>query len=178
MGKKSPEAGPAAYEVGYGKPPVHTRFKKGQSGNPRGSSRKSREIERANQLILDEAYRSVSIREGEKVHRIPALAAVFRSLLACALKGNGPAQRAALQMVKAIEADRFATYEKYLEEVIGYKVAATSEIRRRCAAGITDTSDINPHPDDLLIDMETGDVYAPELNRQDGQKLRALGLKR
>ena len=24
------------YEVGRGKPPVHTRFKKGQSGNPRG----------------------------------------------------------------------------------------------------------------------------------------------
>jgi hypothetical protein len=24
------------YEVGYGKPPPHTRFKKGQSGNPRG----------------------------------------------------------------------------------------------------------------------------------------------
>jgi hypothetical protein len=24
------------YEVGYGKPPAHTRFEKGQSGNPRG----------------------------------------------------------------------------------------------------------------------------------------------
>jgi len=24
------------YEVGRGKPPVHSRFKKGQSGNPRG----------------------------------------------------------------------------------------------------------------------------------------------
>ena len=24
------------YEVGYGKPPRHTRFAKGQSGNPRG----------------------------------------------------------------------------------------------------------------------------------------------
>ena len=24
------------YAVGRGKPPVHTRFKKGQSGNPRG----------------------------------------------------------------------------------------------------------------------------------------------
>jgi hypothetical protein len=24
------------YPVGRGKPPVHTRFKKGQSGNPRG----------------------------------------------------------------------------------------------------------------------------------------------
>lgn len=26
------------YEVGYGKPPVHTRFKKGQSGNPSGKA--------------------------------------------------------------------------------------------------------------------------------------------
>jgi hypothetical protein len=26
----------AYYEVGYGKPPCHTRFVKGQSGNPRG----------------------------------------------------------------------------------------------------------------------------------------------
>lgn len=27
---------PPDYEVGYGKPPRHTRFAKGQSGNPRG----------------------------------------------------------------------------------------------------------------------------------------------
>jgi len=27
------------YEVGYGKPPHHTRFVKGQSGNPRGRPR-------------------------------------------------------------------------------------------------------------------------------------------
>jgi Family of unknown function (DUF5681) len=27
------------YAVGYGKPPVHARFKKGQSGNPRGTRR-------------------------------------------------------------------------------------------------------------------------------------------
>jgi hypothetical protein len=29
------------YEVGRGKPPVHTRFKKGQSGNPRGPRAKN-----------------------------------------------------------------------------------------------------------------------------------------
>jgi hypothetical protein len=39
-------------------------------------------------------------------------------------------------------------------------------------------SDIDPHPDDILIDMDAGEVYTPELNRKDGQKLRALGLKR
>jgi Family of unknown function (DUF5681) len=27
------------YEVGYGKPPLHTRFQKGKSGNPRGRPR-------------------------------------------------------------------------------------------------------------------------------------------
>jgi hypothetical protein len=29
------------YEVGYGKPPEHTRFKKGQSGNPKGRKKQS-----------------------------------------------------------------------------------------------------------------------------------------
>jgi len=31
-----PSDGESDFEVGYGKPPEHTRFVKGQSGNPRG----------------------------------------------------------------------------------------------------------------------------------------------
>jgi hypothetical protein len=178
MSKKPTNSNAGSYEVGYGKPPVHTRFQKGKSGNPRGSSRKSRAIARAEEVILEEAYRPVTIREGEKVLRIPAVAAVFRSQLAIALKGNGPAQRAALQMVKDIEAGHFAIHTKYLEEAIAYKIDGMREIARRRAAGITDISDIDPHPDDILIDIEAGEVYTPELNRKDGQKLRALGLKR
>jgi hypothetical protein len=33
------------YEVGYGKPPLHTRFQKGQSGNPQGRPRGSKSFE-------------------------------------------------------------------------------------------------------------------------------------
>ena len=33
--------GESDYQVGPGKPPLHTRFKKGQSGNPRGRSPKT-----------------------------------------------------------------------------------------------------------------------------------------
>ena len=31
-----PKEKDADYQVGYGKPPIETRFKSGQSGNPRG----------------------------------------------------------------------------------------------------------------------------------------------
>ncbi|HEY8129410.1 MAG TPA: DUF5681 domain-containing protein [Hyphomicrobium sp.] len=30
------------YDIGYGKPPVKTRFRKGQSGNPKGRGKGSR----------------------------------------------------------------------------------------------------------------------------------------
>ena len=33
MKKPPPSAG---YDIGYGKPPEHSRFQKGQSGNPKG----------------------------------------------------------------------------------------------------------------------------------------------
>ena len=35
---------PGDCEVGYGKPPSHTRFKKGRSGNPRGRPRQSKNL--------------------------------------------------------------------------------------------------------------------------------------
>ena len=90
--------------VGYGKPPVHSRFRKGQSGNPTGKRRHG-ETERAQKLIREEAYRLLTIREGDKVTRIPALQAVFRSQIASAAKGNVSAQRAVVKVVQEIEAE-------------------------------------------------------------------------
>lgn len=167
------------YEVGYGKPPVHTRFRKGQSGNPRGSIPKSTPTERANWVIMQEAYRPVTVREGERTVRMPAIAAIFRSQLASGLKGNGPAQRASLHMIQAIEAGIATSKIEYLKTMVDYKADAESEIKRRLKLGITDNSDINPHPDDVLIDLATADVHViGELNHKDHRMLRKLGLKR
>ncbi len=97
---KSPDGNkPSPYEVGYGKPPVRTRFRKGVSGNPRGGSL----VQRARALALKEAYRMVTVREGDKVTSLPAIQAVMRSQVALAVKGNGPAQRAMIAAIHAME---------------------------------------------------------------------------
>ena len=90
--------------VGYGRPPVHSRFRKGQSGNPTGK-RRHREAEPAQALIWKEAYRLLTVREGDKLTRMPALQAVARSLMTCAVKGNVAAQRAVVKLLQDREAE-------------------------------------------------------------------------
>ena len=90
--------------VGYGRPPVHSRFRKGKSGNPTGK-RKHGETGDAQALIRQEAYRLLTIREGDKVTRMPALQAVIRSQIASAAKGNVPAQRAVIKGIQDMEVE-------------------------------------------------------------------------
>lgn len=103
-GKKKKEPPRDTNRVGYGRPPVHSRFRKGQSGNPTGKRRHG-EAERAEALIWEEAYRLLTVREGDKVTRMPALQAVIRSQIASAAKGNVAAQRAIFKVVQEIEAE-------------------------------------------------------------------------
>ena len=73
------------HKVGYRKPPVHTRFRKGQSGNPGGRPR-GMTAGRATALALKEAYRPVNVREGDKVITLPAIQAVP----CCAARSRSP----------------------------------------------------------------------------------------
>jgi Family of unknown function (DUF5681) len=104
--------------VGYGKPPVHSRFRKGQSGNPTGKRRHGG-AERAEALIWKEVYRLLTVREGNAVKKMPALQAVIRSQIAAAAKGNVTAQRALVKVVQDIEdaqASRTGTANKKLSK--------------------------------------------------------------
>ena len=98
--QKEPES--ADYELGYRKPPRHTQFRKGQSGNPGGRPRRMT-AGRAKALALKEAYRMVRVKVGEEFVFLPALQAILRGQIALAAKGNGPAQRAVIEKVQAIE---------------------------------------------------------------------------
>src|SRR5687768_13386603 len=93
-------ARPGDYEVGYAKPPVATRFKPGQSGNPRGRRKGAAKTvapalndERLKTIILEEAYRTININDQTGQIDIPMAQAVVRSLAVNAAKGSQRAQR-------------------------------------------------------------------------------------
>jgi hypothetical protein len=96
------EAAPAStqsgtrYEVGYGRPPAHTRFKPGQSGNPKGRPKGKR-----NMLAMrrDAYLQPVKLANGRKV---PAIVAVDMALLGKALKGDARAALTAVKMATEI----------------------------------------------------------------------------
>jgi Family of unknown function (DUF5681) len=93
-----------SYEVGYRKPPRHTQFQKGQSGNPGGRPR--RPARRLEDLALHEAYRTTIVMEDGRAEPMPAIQAVLRSQLQSAASGNVRAQRDILAMIRDIEVVR------------------------------------------------------------------------
>jgi hypothetical protein len=98
----APHTNSASYEVGYGKPPRHTQFKKGQSGNPGGRPR-GRTAGVFGELVLQEAYRGVIVMERGVAVPMPAIQAVLRSQFELAAAGNVKAQRAVLAMMQDLD---------------------------------------------------------------------------
>ncbi len=73
------------YEVGYGRPPKRGRFKPGQSGNPKGRPRGRKNVH----TILEETlYKPVTITENGRKRKVPAIEALFLSLLRKSLDGD------------------------------------------------------------------------------------------
>ncbi len=74
-----------SYEVGFGKPPLSTRFQKGQSGNPKGRPKGTKNVS----SILEQELRkciTVTIRGRKK--RMNALEAAIAQLIEQAATGD------------------------------------------------------------------------------------------
>ncbi len=78
----------ADYEVGYRKPPLHTQFRKGKSGNPNGRPKETRRLDRTIQAELDRVVNIVI--EGRQT-AISKKEASARQLFAKALRGDARA---------------------------------------------------------------------------------------
>jgi hypothetical protein len=85
---------PDDYTVGYGRPPLETRWKKGESGNPRKTSRRQETIvEILDRLLLS----SVNVTLNGETKRVSALEAIISQLQIKEMSGNAGASRILLR---------------------------------------------------------------------------------
>ncbi len=83
-----------SYAVGYGKPPVRSRFKPGTSGNAAGRRKGSKNLKT---LIREEMTAPISIQEGTNTRRVSKIVGVVLRQMQSALKGN---DRSAMAIIK------------------------------------------------------------------------------
>lgn len=154
---------PVAYEVGYGKPPSSARFRKGQSGNPKGRPKGARNKlpalneERLKDIVLAEAYRDIKVHDGDRQVTVPMAEAIVRAMALKAAKGDHRSQKLFSDLLHRTEASRKALHDAWLEQAVEYKVEWERELERRQRLGITAPEPL-PHPDDIEINLNTGTV--------------------
>ena len=149
--------------VGYKKPPIDHRFKKGCSGNPGGRPRKQAaepaqdSQKSAEDVLLEEAGRLVSIREGDKIVKLSTIQAVVRGLAVAAIKGDRRSQLAFRELTETVETRKQEREKATFKGMLAYKDRCQAEIAQYKALGL-DPPELLPHPDDIKLDFQRGEI--------------------
>lgn len=88
------------YSVGYGKPPRHTRFTKGQSGNPRGRPRGAKNLKTLLNQALNEC---VIVTENGGRRKVTKREAVIAQLVNRSATADWRAIKILLDLVRELE---------------------------------------------------------------------------
>ena len=73
------------YRTGYKKPPKQTQFKKGQSGNPKGRKKTSKNFAES---FVKELFTTIQIKENGEIKRVNVINAISKKIVNIALQGN------------------------------------------------------------------------------------------
>lgn len=151
-----------SYDIGYGKPPVDQRFKKGKPGNPKGRPKGSKNrppesTRQLRQLIVHEAYRDVTVQEKDGPVSMSVAHAAIRSMAIKAAKGSVMAQKLFLSSLSAVENENAREQEELFAFVSDYKRQKLDYIEecKRCGQ---EPEEMLPHPDDIELDLRAGEV--------------------
>jgi hypothetical protein len=118
-------------------------------------------------MILEEAYRPVTVRDGDEEITLSAHRAVFRSMAAAAMSGNQTAQHRWTKLVQAAEA------QQKREQIALYNVLER-EARENGWEDETDEEDGNWGPsvspsydDDIIVDSRSGTVVVRDVGEEE-----------
>src|SRR5260370_4973765 len=92
---------PRDYLVGYGKPPLHTRFQKGRSGNPNGRPRGRKNM---STLLSDALNGSVVVVENGRRKRITKREAIVTQLVNKSASADLKATQLVLAKLRDVDA--------------------------------------------------------------------------
>jgi hypothetical protein len=88
------------YEVGYGKPPRHTRFKPGCSGNPRGRPKDAKNL---STLVHEALNEQVVVAENGRRRKISKRRAIIAQLVNRSAQADFKATQIVLGLLRDIE---------------------------------------------------------------------------
>jgi len=109
------------YDVGYGKPPRQTRFKKGQSGNPTGRPKGAVNLDTVLERVLME---QVVVNEPGRCRKITKFEAALTQLVNKAASGDNRAMALLLSLIPDMEsrleeqANQRKTPQQKMEEML------------------------------------------------------------
>lgn len=88
------------YTIGYCKPPIHTQFQPGQSGNP---SRRKKGHKNFNTLLRQGLNQSITVSVGGKKRSMPKYAVIITTLINKAVQGEAKAVEILLPYILKME---------------------------------------------------------------------------
>ena len=127
------------YEVGYGKPPNHTQFKKGQSGNPRGRPKGSRNFSTD---VRDTLKARVGLTGDGKRKTVSTQLATRLQLRKKALSGDARALDRMIELARTYNDEEIAEAAAKLSETDAELLEAYEErVLRRAGKAQPDDND-------------------------------------
>lgn len=96
-------------QVGYGRPPKHSQFKKGQSGNPNGRRRK---YQSEREIVEAELRKLVPVIEDGRQVKLTKLEYMTRNQVNAALRGDSKAIKDVRALMKKHGLDRQESFGK------------------------------------------------------------------